>query len=171
MRIQVVTGDITEQDVDAIVNAANSSLLGGGGVDGAIHRAGGAAVTAACRKLRETELPDGLPAGQAVATVAGRLPVRWIIHTVGPIHSASEDRTALLESAYRQSLLLGAELGVSSIAFPAISAGSYGWPIADSALIAVAIARTTDVPIDVVRFVAFNDAALSAFNTAIGDQG
>ena len=94
MRIELVSGDITEQRVDAIVNAANSSLLGGGGVDGAIHRAGGPEILAECRRLRAEQYPDGLPPGQAVATTAGRLPARWVIHTVGPVWSETEDRSA-----------------------------------------------------------------------------
>src|ERR1700761_5424900 len=98
MRLTLVTGDITEQPADAIVNAANSSLLGGGGVDGAIHRRGGPEILAECRRLREAEYADGLPTGQAVATTAGRLPARWVIHTVGPVYAKSEDRSALLAS-------------------------------------------------------------------------
>src|SRR5262245_5751989 len=103
MRIALVQGDITEQAVDAIVNAANSSLLGGGGVDGAIHRKGGPQILAACRDLRASRYAGGLPTGQAVATTAGRLPARWVIHTVGPVYSASEDRSSLLASCYRES--------------------------------------------------------------------
>ena len=141
MDIVAVEGDITEQRVDAVVNAANSSLLGGGGVDGAIHRRGGPAVLAACRALRATSLPDGLPAGQAVATTAGDLPARWVIHTVGPVHSTTEDRSAVLESAYRESLRVAEELGATSIAFPAVSAGVFGWPLDDAARIAVETVR------------------------------
>jgi len=128
MQLELVTGDITEQRVDAIVNAANSGLLGGGGVDGAIHRKGGPAILAECRALRAGSYPDGLPTGQAVPTTAGNLPARWVIHTVGPVYSASEDRSALLRSCYRQSLRVAAELGAASIAFPLISAGVYRWP-------------------------------------------
>jgi O-acetyl-ADP-ribose deacetylase (regulator of RNase III) len=130
MRLNVVQGDITTQHVDAIVNAANSSLLGGGGVDGAIHRVGGPAVLAACRELRATTLPDGLPPGQAVATTAGDLPARWVIHTVGPIHGHGDVET--LRSCYRESLRVAAELGAASVAFPLISAGVYGWPLDDA---------------------------------------
>src|SRR5512140_3914771 len=103
-RIVVTVGDITREDADAVVNAANSSLLGGGGVDGAIHRRGGPAILAACRELRASHYPDGLPAGQAVATTAGELPASWVIHTVGPVYSASEDRSAVLASCYAESL-------------------------------------------------------------------
>jgi len=137
MRITLMLGDITEQQVDAVVNAANSSLLGGGGVDGAIHRRGGPEILAACRELRAGHYGRGLPAGQAVATTAGRLPARWVIHTVGPVYSATEDRSALLASCYRESLRVAAGLGARTVAFPAVSAGVYGWPADDAARIAV----------------------------------
>jgi len=130
MRIVLVLGDITGQQVDAIVNAANSSLLGGGGVDGAIHRRGGPEILAACRELRAGRYGDGLPAGQAVATTAGRLPARWVIHTVGPVYAKTEDRSALLASCYRESLRVAAELGARTVAFPAVSTGVYRWPAA-----------------------------------------
>lgn len=126
--IVIVEGDITNMRADAIVNAANNSLLGGGGVDGAIHRAGGPAILAACRELRSTTLPDGLPTGDAVATTAGNLLAQWVIHTVGPVYSADEDRSDLLRSAYTRSLTVADALGVRTIAFPLISAGAYGWP-------------------------------------------
>jgi O-acetyl-ADP-ribose deacetylase len=128
MRITVVQGDVTRQQTDAIVNAANSSLLGGGGVDGAIHRHGGPEILAACRRLRAEAYPDGLPTGQAVATTAGLLPATWVIHTVGPVYSSREDRSALLASCYTESLRVAAELGARTVAFPAVSAGVYGWP-------------------------------------------
>lgn len=165
MRIE--PGDITAVAVDAIVNAANSSLLGGGGVDGAIHRRGGPRILAACRQLRESTLPDGLPAGQAVATTAGDLPAQWVIHTVGPVHSSSEDRSAVLASCYRESLRTAADLGARSVAFPAISAGAYGWPIDDAARIAVDTIRETapevDHVLDAVVLVPFGAAAERAF--------
>ena len=132
MELELVTGDITEQRVDAIVNAANSGLLGGGGVDGAIHRRGGPEILAECRALRAGRFPEGLPTGQAVATTAGRLPARWVIHTVGPVYSKSQDRSALLRSCYRESLRVAAELGAASIAFPLISAGVYRWPVEEA---------------------------------------
>jgi O-acetyl-ADP-ribose deacetylase (regulator of RNase III) len=132
MRIDLLLGDITALYVDAIVNAANNALAGGGGVDGAIHRAGGAAIDEACRELRRTTLPHGLPTGQAVATVAGRLSARWVIHTVGPVFSDTEDRSALLRSCYRESLAVAADLGAESVAFPLISAGVFGWPRDDA---------------------------------------
>src|SRR5688500_1401150 len=142
--IEVVQGDITTVAVDAIVNAANSALLGGGGVDGAIHRVGGPDILAECRKLRATTLPDGLSAGEAVATTAGRLPARWVIHTVGPVYSSSEDRSHLLRGAYLSSLRVAADLGAESVAFPLISAGVYGWPADDAVRQAVSAVRRSD---------------------------
>ncbi len=136
MRLELVAGDITEQRVDAIVNAANSGLLGGGGVDGAIHRRGGPDILAECRALRAGQYRDGLPTGQAVATTAGDLPARWVIHTVGPVYSATEDRSDLLRSCYRESLRVAAVLGADSIAFPLISAGVYRWPVEQAIRIA-----------------------------------
>lgn len=160
-------GDITRERVDAVVNAANSTLLGGGGVDGAIHRAGGRAILAACRRLRETRLPDGLPAGQAVATTAGDLPARWVIHTVGPVFAKSEDRSGTLASCYRESLRAAGDVGARSVAFPAISAGIYGWPMDDAARIAVQTVRDTAAEvsgtIEAVAFVPFGDEAEQAF--------
>ena len=141
MDIEYVRGDITEQRVDAVVNAANSSLLGGGGVDGAIHRRGGPDILAECRRLRADRYRDGLPTGEAVATTAGRLPARWVIHTVGPVWSKREDRSTLLASCYRASLRVADELGAASIAFPAVSAGIYRWPLDDAARIAVETVR------------------------------
>lgn len=168
MDIVAVQGDITEQAVDAVVNAANSSLLGGGGVDGAIHRRGGPEILAACRELRSTSLPDGLPAGQAVATTAGRLPARWVIHTVGPVYSRSEDRSHVLASAYRESLRVAEELGAGSVAFPAVSAGIYGWPMDDAARIAVATVREHQArSVREVRFVLFGPDAYAAFQSAL----
>lgn len=132
MKTTLVHADITAQEVDAIVNAANSSLQGGGGVDGAIHRKGGPQILAECQKLRDSRHGRGLPPGQAVATTAGRLPARWVIHTVGPVYSRSLDHSELLRSCYRRALAVADELGASSIAFPLISAGTYGWPAADA---------------------------------------
>lgn len=168
--IEAVLGDITTERVDAIVNAANSSLLGGGGVDGAIHRAGGPEILAACRNLRETVLRDGLPAGDAVATTAGRLPARWVIHTVGPVHSRREDRSAVLAGSYRRSLEVARELGADSVAFPAVSAGVYGWPMDDAARIAVASVReqlAAHRSPGLVRFVLFSEPALQEFRAAL----
>lgn len=171
--IEIVRGDITEQAVDAVVNAANSSLLGGGGVDGAIHRRGGPAILAACRELRATTLPDGLPTGQAVATTAGDLPAQWVIHTVGPVWAQREDRTPDLQNAYRSSLRVARELGAATVAFPAVSAGIYGWPMDDAARIAVSTVRAVLSSgvgsVELVRFVLFSDDALAAFRTAAGE--
>lgn len=161
--ISFIHGDITEQSVDAIVNAANSSLLGGGGVDGAIHRKGGPEILAACRELRARSYGKGLPTGQAVATTAGRLDARWVIHTVGPVWSASQDRSDLLASCYRESLRVADELGAAGVAFPAVSTGVYGWPIDDGARIAVHTVRESGTAVAEVRFVLFSEEAYAAF--------
>lgn len=166
--ITLVRGDITDQSVDAIVNAANSSLLGGGGVDGAIHRRGGPAILEDCRRLRASHYGKGLPTGQAVATTAGRLDARWVIHTVGPVYSASEDRSALLASCYRESLRVADELGARTVAFPAVSAGIYGWPLDDAARIAVRTVRSTRTDVEEARFVLFDDLAYTAFTAQVG---
>ncbi|QJU54981.1 O-acetyl-ADP-ribose deacetylase [Herbiconiux sp. KACC 21604] len=164
--IEIVRADITTVAADAVVNAANSSLLGGGGVDGAIHRRGGPAVLEACRELRRTTFPDGLPAGDAVATTAGDLPARWVIHTVGPVWSARDDRSAVLASAYRRSLEVATELGAASVVFPAVSAGVYGWPMDDAARIAVETVLAS--PYDGrVAFALFNAEAEEAFRRAL----
>ncbi|GAA3580530.1 O-acetyl-ADP-ribose deacetylase [Streptomyces osmaniensis] len=161
--IRLVQGDITRETADAIVNAANSSLLGGGGVDGAIHRRGGPAILDACRDLRASHYGKGLPTGQAVATTAGNLDARWVIHTVGPVWSASEDRSALLASCYRESLRVADELGARTVAFPAISTGVYRWPMDDAARIATETVRDTPTSVEEVRFVLFDDRAYEAF--------
>jgi O-acetyl-ADP-ribose deacetylase (regulator of RNase III) len=165
--IELLRTDITTVEADAVVNAANSSLLGGGGVDGAIHRRGGPEILAACRELRRTEYPDGLPAGEAVATTAGRLPARWVIHTVGPVYSARDDRSAVLASAYRSSLEVAAALGAESVVFPAISAGVYGWPAASAARIAVDTVVASPYE-GRVSFALFSDGMLDEFRAAIG---
>ncbi|WP_037910571.1 O-acetyl-ADP-ribose deacetylase [Actinacidiphila yeochonensis] len=161
--ITFVRGDITEERVDAVVNAANSSLLGGGGVDGAIHRKGGPEILAGCRELRASRYGRGLPTGQAVATTAGRLPARWVIHTVGPVWQPDEDRSALLASCYRESLRVADGLGAATVAFPAISTGVYGWPLDDGARIAVRTVREVETAVDEVRFVLFDDVAYETF--------
>ncbi|MFJ9351882.1 O-acetyl-ADP-ribose deacetylase [Streptomyces sp. NPDC101237] len=162
-RITLVQGDITRQTADAIVNAANSSLLGGGGVDGAIHRRGGPAILEECRKLRAGHYGKGLPTGQAVATTAGELDARWVIHTVGPVHSRGEDRSGQLASCYRESLRRADELGARTVAFPAVSTGIYGWPLDDGARIAVTTVREADTAVEEVRFVLFDERAYEAF--------
>jgi O-acetyl-ADP-ribose deacetylase len=166
-RIRLVQGDITEQEVDAVVNAANSSLLGGGGVDGAIHRRGGPEILAECRRLRAERYRDGLPTGQAVATTGGRLPARWVIHTVGPVHSKSEDRSGLLASCHTESLRVADELGARSVAFPAISTGVYGYPLDEAAPVAVGAVRAADSGVEEVRFVLFDGSAYEAFERAM----
>jgi len=192
MKVEAVRGDITGQRVDAIVNAANSSLLGGGGVDGAIHAAAGPALLAECRELRRNRLPHGLPVGDAVATGAGDLSARWVIHTVGPNRHAGQTDPALLASCFTRSLDVAALVGASSVAFPAVGAGVYGWDVHDVARIAVAAVRAwvaerdrTDAAappdddaalpsqglgeVDLIRFVLFSDDALAAFFAAISD--
>lgn len=166
VRITLVQGDITEQQVDAVVNAANSSLLGGGGVDGAIHRRGGPAILAQCRELREARYPDGLPTGEAVATTAGELPARWVIHTVGPVYAKSEDRSGLLASCYRESLRVADDIGARSLAFPAVSAGVYGWPLDDAARIALRTVAAATTSVREARFVLFSADILDTFERA-----
>ena len=174
-RIRITTGDITREYADAIVNAANSSLLGGGGVDGAIHRAGGPAILEECRRLRATTHRDGLPTGEAVATHAGRLSARWVIHTVGPVWPGpgpeAVERRELLANAYRNSLDLAAELGATSVAVPAISAGVYGWPADDAAAVALDTASTTQRAPALVRFVLFSARMHDEFRSAADRLG
>jgi O-acetyl-ADP-ribose deacetylase len=165
--VTFVRGDITEVEVDAVVNAANSKLLGGGGVDGAIHRKGGPEILAECRALRESTYPDGLPAGQAVATTAGRLPARWVIHTVGPTWAKTIDKSATLASCYRTSLAVADELGATTVAFPAISTGVYRWPLDDAARIAVGAVTAAKTKVKEVRFVLFSDEAYEIFRNAL----
>ena len=167
--IEAVLGDLTTERVDAIVNAANSTLLGGGGVDGAIHAAAGPRLLEACRRLRRTDWRDGLPVGEAVATDAFDLPCRWVIHTVGPNAHRGQTDPELLSSCFRRSLDVAADLGARSVAFPAISAGAYGWEAADVARIAVAAVRDHPAPgVDQVRFVLFGNRLLDAFRAALG---
>ena len=166
-RITLVRGDITEQKVDAIVNAANSSLMGGGGVDGAIHSQGGRKILEECRRIRAQQYRDGLPTGSAVATTAGLLPAKWVIHTVGPVYSKSEDRSHLLASCHMESLRVADELGVSSIAFPAISTGVYGYPVDEAAMVAVGAVKKAETSVKEVRFVLFDENAYAAFSRAL----
>lgn len=167
VRIELVRGDITKIEADAIVNAANHTLLGGGGVDGAIHRAGGPVILEACRELRATTLPDGLPTGDAVATTAGKLPARWVIHTVGPVWAKTIDHTDQLESCYRRSLAVADELGARRVTFPAVSAGVYGWPMDDAARVAATTVASTPTAVELATFVLFSDSALAHFEDAL----
>jgi O-acetyl-ADP-ribose deacetylase (regulator of RNase III) len=161
MRIELVPGDITEQQVDAIVNAANSSLMGGGGVDGAIHRRGGPEILADCRALRASRYGKGLPTGEAVATTAGRLPARWVIHTVGPVYQSTVDQSHLLRSCYTRSLAVADELGASTVAFPLISSGIFGWPVDDAVRQALTALRGADTRVGQARLVLFDDRTLA----------
>jgi O-acetyl-ADP-ribose deacetylase (regulator of RNase III) len=167
-RIVLLEGDITEQQVDAIVNAANSTLLGGGGVDGAIHRRGGPSILEECRKIRETEWPEGLPTGRAVATTGGALLARWVIHTVGPVYANEEDPTALLASCHAESLRVADDLGAGTVAFPAISTGVYGYPLDEAAHVAIESVQKADTAVQEVRFVLFGGDAYAAFEHALG---
>ncbi|MER5896860.1 O-acetyl-ADP-ribose deacetylase [Streptomyces sp. NPDC001876] len=172
VNVTLARGDITRQKADALVNAANSSLLGGGGVDGAIHRRGGPEILAACRELRASHYGKGLPTGRAVATTAGRLDATWVIHTVGPVWSGAEDRSELLASCYRESLRVAAELGARTVVFPAVSTGIFGWPMDDAARIAVrTVLAEAAPPVEEVRFVLFDAHAYIEFEEALAAQG
>jgi len=167
VKIEIVRGDLTNQtDIDAIVNAANSSLLGGGGVDGAIHRAAGPGLLAACEELRRTSLPDGLRVGRAVATPGFDLPNEWVIHTVGPIYDQHDHPEHLLASCHTESLAVADEVGARRVAFPAISCGVYGYPLREAAPIALDAVATADTDVELVRFVLFGDDALAAWQSA-----
>jgi O-acetyl-ADP-ribose deacetylase (regulator of RNase III) len=166
-RITLVRGDITEQQVDAVVNAANSALMGGGGADGAIHRKGGPAILEECKQIREERYPDGLPTGRAVATTAGNLPATWVIHTVGPVYSKGEDRSGLLASCHVESLKVADELGARTVAFPAISTGVYGYPVEEAAPVALQAVSEAATGVQEVRFVLFDEATHQAFETAL----
>jgi O-acetyl-ADP-ribose deacetylase len=170
--LDVVRGDITEQRVDAVVNAANSTLLGGGGVDGAIHRRGGPGILEECREARRTRFPDGLPTGDAVATGAGALPARWVIHTVGPVwRGGGAGEAGLLASAYCCSLERAREVGARTVAFPSISTGAYGYPLAEAAPLALStivayLLQHPDV-FDEVRLVAFGERDAQVYRDAL----
>src|ERR1700731_1772475 len=166
-RVQVVVGDITKQNVDVIVNAANSTLLGGGGVDGAIHAKGGPKILEACREIRRTSFPRGLPTGEAVLTTGGQLPARHVIHTVGPITGIGQEPDAsMLAACYRNSLALAAEYGLRSIAFPAISTGAYGYPPDRAARVVsetIESVLSAGSPVAHVRLVFFNEDDAKTF--------
>ena len=171
-RLIVDTGDITGLAAGAIVNAANSSLMGGGGVDGAIHRAGGPAILEECKKIRQTIWPSGLPTGKAVATTAGNLPAKWVIHTVGPVwHGGSQNEEALLADAYRNSILLAEEKGLETLAFPAISTGVYGFPRDRAAEITVSVFQeyfAGNPKLKEIRLVFFSKGDMDTFLAAAG---
>jgi O-acetyl-ADP-ribose deacetylase (regulator of RNase III) len=169
--LRLVRGDITDQQVDAIVNAANPSLMGGGGVDGAIHRKGGPAILEACKRARAERYPEGMPTGEAVITMGGMLPARFVIHTVGPIWRGGRDREAeLLARAYESSLRCGAEAGVRTLAFPSLSTGAYGYPKGDAARVALSAVidfLRANPPFHEVRFVLFSDDDLRVYAAAL----
>jgi len=166
-RVIVKVGDITNEAVDAVVNAANSTLLGGGGVDGAIHRKGGPAILQECKRIRATEYPSGLPTGKAVITTAGDLPAKHVIHTVGPVYGANDGRDAeLLRACYSNSLLLAVHSFLSSIAFPSISTGAFYYPKQEAAQVvseAIATFLDTDIALEEIRLVFFSDIDAQTF--------
>lgn len=164
--IVTVQGDITAQEVDAIVNAANSSLLGGGGVDGAIHRCGGPAILEECRRIRRDQYPEGLPTGSAVATTAGRLSAHWVIHTVGPVYRNEKAAPQLLADCHTSSLEVAEELGAMDVAFPAISTGVYGYPVEEASEVAVRAVSTAQTGLREVRFVLFDSYTYDCYARA-----
>ncbi len=166
-RLTLRHGDITDEDADAIVNAANHGLLGGGGVDGAIHRRGGPEILAECRRIRSDRYPDGLPTGDAVATTAGQLKARWVIHTVGPTYAKTRDKSGLLADCYRNSLRVADEIGARTVAFPAVSTGVYRWPMEDAARIAIGAVGEAVTRVEEIRFVLFSSSAYDIFARAV----
>jgi O-acetyl-ADP-ribose deacetylase (regulator of RNase III) len=170
-RVEAKVGDLTREAVDAIVNAANSTLLGGGGVDGAIHRAGGPEILEACRRIRATTHPKGLPAGEVVITTGGRLPARHVIHTVGPIYGQHHgDEARLLGNCYRNAIALAARESLATLAFPAISTGVYGYPKEEAARVAMAaidLALEANAGIGEVRLVFFSEDDARLFVRAV----
>ena len=164
MKVTVVEGDITEQDVDAVVNAANNRMRGGGGVDGAIHRAGGPAVLEDCKK----RFPDGLATGDAGWTTAGDMPARWVIHVVGPNATRGQTDRSLLTSCYVRALEVADELGARSVAFPLVSAGVYGWPREDAIAAALEVFRSADTQVEEARMVAVGRSARDAIRAQLG---
>ncbi len=173
--LELDQGDLTVETTEAVVNAANSSLLGGGGVDGAIHRAGGPAILQECRKIRESQFRDGLPTGHAVATTGGRLRAKYVIHTVGPIwHGGQRGEAELLASCYRESLKVAEDLGLTSVSFPSISTGAYGYPVHEAARVALAAtleALANARSVKKVRFVLFGEGAYEHHVRAAREQG
>ena len=169
--ITLVLGDLTTQEVDAVVNAANHTILGGGGVDGAIHRAAGPKLLEACRRVRRTTFREGLPTGEAVATIGGDLPARWVIHTVGPTWATTIDKSDLLASCHTRSLAVADEVGARTVAFPAISTGAYRWPMDDAARIALAAVAAATTRVEEVRFVLHDQRAYDVFAAERERQG
>jgi O-acetyl-ADP-ribose deacetylase len=167
MEIHLVRGDITERQVDALVNAANTWLMPGGGVDGAIHRAGGSAILDACKKIIREQFPGGLTTGQAVATTAGRLPAKWVIHAVGPIYSKLVDRSEQLIAAYRNALRVADQLGARTLAVPAISTGAYAYPAEEAARLAVEAVRFARTNVRHLEFVLLEERIFDAFTHAL----
>lgn len=169
-KVVLLKGDITEQDTEAIVNAANPSLMGGGGVDGAIHRKGGPKILEECKRIRATEWPDGLPTGKAVITSGGNLKARYVIHTVGPIwRGGGRGEPELLREAYWNSLKLAVSRGIRTIAFPSISTGAYGYPIREASRVALRAIRDfleEEDGLDEVRFVLFTEGDLKIYEEA-----
>ena len=174
-KVLVKVGDLTKENVDAIVNAANGTLLGGGGVDGAIHRAGGPEILKECKEIRRVQYPDGLPTGRAVITTAGKMPAKHVIHTVGPVYGrGGKDKAELLAACYRNSLALAAENGLKTIAFPAISTGIYGYPLDEAAQVssqAIQQFLSPNASLQEVRLVFFSpiDAATFLKNHAFAE--
>jgi len=166
-RVRLVRGDITNMETDAIVNAANSSLMGGGGVDGAIHRRGGSTILEECKKIRATEWPQGLPTGKAVITSGGNLKAKYVIHTVGPVwRGGNQGEPELVAQAYQNSLKLASEKGLKTVAFPSISTGAYGYPIKQAARVAIGAVKTfleKEDMLDEVVFVLFSERAFRAY--------
>ncbi len=173
-RIILVLGDITEQETDAMVNAANSSLMGGGGVDGAIHRKGGAEILKECKLIRQTSYPTGLPTGKAVVTTGGKLKAKKVIHTVGPIWAGGNNgEPELLAEAYRNSLALALKFGLKTISFPSISTGAYGYPIQKASRVAIRAAREfleKNEGIEEVRFVLHSTHDLKIYEEALKEN-
>lgn len=169
--VTLTLGDLTLEDVEAIVNAANPGLMGGGGVDGAIHRRGGPAILAECKEIRRTRFPDGLPTGEAVATRGGKLRARWVIHTVGPIYGEVDDAASLLARCHTSALRVADEVGARTVAFPAISTGVYGYPVEEAAPVAVRAVLSAATEVEEVRFVLFDPRAYEAFTAALEAAG
>jgi len=170
-KIKMVQGDITDQETEAIVNAANPTLMGGGGVDGAIHRKGGSKILEECKKIRKTEWPEGLPTGKAVITSGGKLKAQYVIHTVGPIwRGGNRDEPRLLSDAYRNSLELAVSKGLKTIAFPSISTGAYGYPVEKASRIALKTVKSfleERDSLEEVRFVLFSNSDFKTYRDAI----